>query len=61
MSAFDWLGVTLIVINSALGLVVLASLPISFKRGMGVPASLVFLFSNLATIIWIWRALQWQA
>ena len=61
MSAFDWLGVTLIVINSALGLVVLASLPISFKRGIGVPASLIFLFSNLATIIWIWRALQWQA
>ena len=61
MSGFDWLGVTLIVINSALGLVVLASLPISFKRGIGVPASLIFLFSNLATIIWIWRALQWQA
>ena len=61
MSAFDWLGVTLIIVNSALGLVVLASLPISLKRGVGVPASLIFLLSNLATIIWIYRALQWQA
>jgi hypothetical protein len=39
----------------------LASLPISFKRGVGVPESLIFLFSNLATTIWIYRALQWQA
>lgn len=61
MSGFDWLGVTLIVINSALGLIVLASLPLSFKRGVGVPASLIFLFSNTATVIWIYRALQWQA
>jgi hypothetical protein len=60
MSGWDWLGVTLIVINSALGLVVLASLPLSFKRGSGVLASLIFLFSNAATTIWIYRALQWQ-
>jgi hypothetical protein len=61
MSGWDWLGVTLIVINSCLGLVVLASLPLSIKRRAGVPASLIFLFSNTATIIWIYRALQWQA
>ena len=61
MSGWDWLGVTLIVINSALGLIVLASLPLSFKRGVGVPASLIYLFSNLATIVWMYRALQWQA
>ena len=61
MSGWDWLGVTLIVVNSSLGLIVLASLPLSFKRGVGVPASLVFLFSNAATIVWMWRALQWQA
>lgn len=61
MSAFAYVGVTLIVINSALGLIVLASLPLSFKRGVGVPASLVFVFSNLATIVWMYRALQWQA
>lgn len=51
---------TLIVINSSLGLIVLASLPLSLKRGVGVPASLIFLFSNLATIVWMYRALQWQ-
>jgi hypothetical protein len=61
MSGWDWLGVTLIVINSCLGLVVLASLPLSIKRRAGVAASLIFLFSNTATIIWMWRALQWQA
>ena len=61
MSAFAYVGVTLIVINASLGLIVLASLPLSFKRGVGVPASLIFLFSNLATIVWMWRALQWQA
>ena len=61
MSAFAYVGVTLIVINASLGLIVLASLPLSFKRGVGVPASLIFLFSNLATIVLMWRALQWQA
>jgi len=61
VSAFAYVGVTLIVINSSLGLIVLESLPLSFKRGVGVPASLIFLFSNLATIVWMYRALQWQA
>ena len=61
MIGFNWIGVTLIVLNSALGLVVLASLPISLKRSQGVAPSLIYLLTNTATIIWVWRALQWQA
>jgi len=61
MSGFNWIGVTLIVINTALALVVFASLPLSVKRGTGVAASLIYLLTTTASIIWIWRALQWQA
>ena len=61
MSGFDWIGVTLIVINSALFCVVFASLPIAAKRGQGVAASLIYLLTTAATVVWIWRALQWQA
>lgn len=61
MSAFDYLGVTLIVINSALFLVVFASLPMSVKRGVGIAPSLIYLLTTAATVVWIWRALQWQA
>lgn len=61
MSAFDYLGVTLIVINTALFLVVFASLPMSIKRGVGIAPSLIYLLTTAATVVWIWRALQWQA
>jgi hypothetical protein len=61
MTGFNWIGVTLIVINSALSLIVLASLPLSIKRGVGVAPSLTYLLTTIATVIWIWRALQWQA
>jgi hypothetical protein len=61
MSAFDYLGVTLIVINTALFLVVFASLPMSIKRGIGVAPSFVYLLTTAATVVWIWRSLAWQA
>ena len=61
MSAFNYLGVTLIVINTALFLVVFASLPIAVKRGVGTAPSLIYLLTTAATVVWIWRALQWQA
>jgi hypothetical protein len=61
MSGFNWLGVTLIVVNIALALIVLASLPLSIKRGVGVAPSLTYLLTTMATVIWMWRALQWQA
>ena len=61
MSGFDWVGVTLIVINTCLFLVVFASLPLSIKRGVGVIPSFIYLFTTAATLVWIWRALQWQA
>ena len=60
MSAFDYIGVTLIVINTALALIVFASLPFSVKRGVGVIPSLIYLLTTAASIVWIWRALQWQ-
>ena len=61
MSAFAYVGVTLIVINAALFLVVFASLPLSLKRGIGVIPSFIYLFTTAATVVWIWRALEWQA
>ena len=61
MSAFAYVGVTLSVINTALFLVVFASLPISIKRGIGVVPSFIFLLTTAATVVWIWRMLQWQA
>jgi hypothetical protein len=61
MSAFDWVGVTLVVINTALFLVVFASLPLSIKRGIGVIPSFIYLLTTAATVVWIWRTLQWQA
>ena len=61
MSGFAYLGITLIVINSALFLVVFASLPMSIKRGIGVAPSFIYLLTTAATVVWIWRALQWQA
>ena len=61
MSGFDWVGVTLIVINVALFLVVFASLPISLKRGQGIAPSLIYLLTTAATVVWIWGVLQWQA
>lgn len=61
MSAFDWVGVTLIVINTCLFLVVFASLPLSIKRGIGVVPSFIYLLTTAATVVWIWRTLQWQA
>ena len=61
MNGFDWIGVTLIVINTALALIVFASLPLSVKRGTGVAPSLIYLLTTTASIVWIWRALQWQA
>ena len=61
MTAFDYLGVTLIVINTALFLVVFASLPLSIKRGIGVVPSFIYLLTTAATVVWIWRALEWQA
>jgi hypothetical protein len=61
VSAFDYVGVTLIVINAALFLVVFASLPISIKRGIGVVPSFIYLLTTAATVVWIWRTLQWQA
>jgi hypothetical protein len=60
MSAFDWVGVTLVVINTALFLVVFASLPLSIKRGIGVIPSFIYLLTTAATVVWIWRTLQWQ-
>jgi len=61
VSGFDWVGVTLIVINACLFLVVFASLPLSIKRGIGVVPSFIYLFTTAATLVWIVRALQWQA
>ncbi len=61
MSGFAYLGITLIVINTALLLIVFASLPMSIKRGIGVAPSFIYLLTTAATVVWIWRALQWQA
>ena len=61
MSGFAYLGITLIVINTALFLIVFASLPMSIKRGIGVAPSFIYLLTTAATVVWIWRALQWQA
>jgi hypothetical protein len=61
VTAFAYVGVTLIVINTALFLVVFASLPLSIKRGIGVAPSFIFLLTTAATVVWMWRALQWQA
>lgn len=61
MSAFAYVGVTLIVINAALFLVVVASLPLSIKRGIGVVPSFIYLLTTAATVVWMWRMLQWQA
>ena len=61
MSGFQWIGTTLVVLNVALFLVVFASLPIAVKRGQGVAASLIYLLTTAATVVWIWRALEWQA
>ena len=61
MSAVAYVGVTLIVINAALFLVVFASLPLSIKRGIGVVPSFIYLLTTAATVVWIWRALEWQA
>jgi hypothetical protein len=61
MSAYAYVGITLIVINTALFLVVFASLPMSIKRGVGVAPSFIYLLTTAATVVWIGRALQWQA
>jgi hypothetical protein len=61
VSAFAYVGVTPIVINTALFLVVFASLPISIKRGIGVVPSFIFLLTTAATVVWMWRSLSWQA
>ena len=61
MSGFSWIGVTLVVINTALALVVFASLPIAIRRQQGVGPSMIYLLTTAATVVWIWRALQWQA
>ena len=61
MSAYAYLGITLIVINTALFLIVFASLPMSIKRGIGVAPSFIYLLTTAATVVWMWRALQWQA
>jgi hypothetical protein len=61
VSAYAYVGITLIVINTALFLIVFASLPMSIKRGVGVAPSLIYLLTTAATVVWIWRALQWQA
>ncbi len=61
MSAYAYVGITLIVINTALFLIVFASLPMSIKRGVGVAPSFIYLLTTAATVVWIWRALQWQA
>jgi hypothetical protein len=61
MSGFAYLGVTLVVINTALALVVFASLPIAIKRRQGLAPSMIYLLTTAATVVWIWRALQWQA
>jgi hypothetical protein len=60
VSGFAWVGVTLVVLNTALALVVFASLPIAIKRGQGVAPSLIYLMTTAATVVWLWRALQWQ-
>jgi hypothetical protein len=61
VSGYAYLGITLIVINTALFLIVFASLPMSIKRGIGVAPSFIYLLTTAATVVWIWRALQWQA
>jgi hypothetical protein len=61
MSAYAYLGITLMVINTALFLIVFASLPMSIKRGIGVAPSFIYLLTTAATVVWMWRALQWQA
>jgi hypothetical protein len=61
VSGYAYLGVTLIVINTALFLIVFASLPMSIKRGIGVAPSFIYLLTTAATVVWMWRALQWQA
>ena len=61
MSAYAYVGITLIVINTALFLIVFASLPMSIKRGVGVAPSFIYLLTTAATVVWMWRALQWQA
>ena len=59
MSAFSWGGITLVVLNCALALIVFVSLPIALKRQQGVAPSLIYLLATAATVVWMWRALQW--
>lgn len=61
MSAYAYVGITLIVINTALFFIVFASLPMSIKRGVGVAPSFIYLLTTAATVVWMWRSLQWQA
>ena len=61
MSAYAYVGITLIVINTALFLIVFASLPMSIKRGVGVAPSFIYLLTTAATVVWMWRSLSWQA
>jgi hypothetical protein len=61
VSGFSYVGVTLIAINTCLFLVVFASLPMALKRGVGIAPSLIYLLTTAATVVWIWRALEWQA
>jgi hypothetical protein len=61
VSAYAYVGITLIVINTALFLIVFASLPMSIKRGVGVAPSFIYLLTTAATVVWMWRSLQWQA
>jgi len=61
MSAFDYLGATLIVINAALLLAWCSPVcQCAVKRGVGIAPSLIYLLTTAATVVWIWRALQWQ-
>jgi len=61
VSAYAYVGITLIVINTALFFIVFASLPMSIKRGVGVAPSFIYLLTTAATVVWMWRSLQWQA
>jgi hypothetical protein len=49
------------VINTALFLIVFASLPMSIKRGIGVAPWFIYLLTTAASVVRMWRALQWQA
>ena len=56
MSAFDAIGVVLMLLHSTLVFLVVVSLPEAARRG-NAAAGTIYAVVGLATVIWIWRVI----